>query len=193
MNLTLLTAQLLTILDKFKIVLLPTHLPGHRNVRADALSRLGHASPTEWRLGHEALDKLFSAWGQPTIDLFATKENKVLPIFCSPYPDESAWAVDALSIAWDDFQLAYAFPPQAIVPKVLQKIRESKGSTFILVASQSPSRPWLPILLELSVAQRLELNDVLILYQYLPGFNEPEFHPDPSTLSLAGWLLSSPL
>ena len=157
------------------------------------LSRLGHASPTEWRRGHEALDKLFAVWSQPTIDLFATKENKVLPIFCSPFPDESAWAVDALSAAWDDFQLAYAFPPQAIVPKVLQKIRESKGSTFVIVAPQSPSKPWLPTLLELSVTQRLELYDVFFLFYFLPRVHRTRVLSGSCNPKLGRGRLSSPL
>ena len=81
------------------------------------LSRRGHASPTEWRRGHEVLDKLFAVWSQPTIDLFATKENKVLPIFCSPFPDESAWAVDALSADWDDFSVGLRLPSASHRPQ----------------------------------------------------------------------------
>ena len=141
----------------------------------------------------EVLDKLFAVWIQPTIDLFCHVGEQGSSYLLFAFSGLERLGGGRPIGRLGRFQLAYAFPPQAIVPKVLQKIRESKGSTFILVASQSPSKPWLPILLELSVTQRLELNDVLTLYQYLPGFNEPEFHPDPSTLSLAGWLLSSPL
>ena len=54
---------------------------------------------------------------------FAIAENKVTPIYVSPYPDDLAWAVDALSISWDDLGLNYAFPPAPIVPKSLEWIR----------------------------------------------------------------------
>ena len=111
------TLELFKILDQFVITLIPTHLPGARNVTADALSRLSQPSPTEWRLQTETLNKLFFAFGTPLIDMFATAENKVTPIFVSPYPDDRAWAVDALSLSWGDLGLVYAFPPAPIVPK----------------------------------------------------------------------------
>ena len=49
--------------------------------------------------------------------MFTTAENKVTPVYVSPYPDHRAWAVDALSISWDGWGLVYAFPPAPIVPK----------------------------------------------------------------------------
>ena len=52
------------LVGKFGILLIPTHLPGARNVTADALSRLNSPSPTEWRLPQETLLRLFS--GDPS-------------------------------------------------------------------------------------------------------------------------------
>ena len=43
-------------------------------------------------------------------------------LYVSPYPDDRAWAVDTLSLSWDDLGLVYAFPPAPIVPQTLQKI-----------------------------------------------------------------------
>ena len=142
--------ELFHLLDQFRILLIPTHLPGTRNVTADALSRLNSPSPTEWRLPQEALLNLFSVLGTPLVDMFATAENRVTPIFVSPYPDDRAWAVDALSISWDGLGLVYAFPPAPTVPQTLQKIKESHDTMVILIASQHPSRPWHPLLLQLS-------------------------------------------
>ena len=99
------TLELFNLLDQFVITLIPTHLPGARNVTADALSRLNQPSPTEWRLPTETLNRLFCAFGTPLIDMFATAENKVTSVFVSPYPDDRAWAVDALSLSWDDLGL----------------------------------------------------------------------------------------
>ena len=42
------------------------------------------------------------------MDLFATRFNK-LPQFVSPIPDPQAWAVDALSLSWENLD-PYAFP-----------------------------------------------------------------------------------
>ena len=183
------TLELYQLLDQYVITLIPTHLPGARNVTADALSRLSQPSPTEWRLQQVTLNRLFYVFGTPLIDMFATAENKVTPIFVSPYPDNRAWAVDALSLSWDDLGLIYAFPPAPIVPKTIQKIQKSRGTTVILIASQHPSRPWHPLLLQLSTRPRIPLTDVQ-LFQYVPNLRRPQFHRDPKLLDLAAWLLS---
>ena len=183
------TLELFQLLDQYVITLIPTHLPGARNVTADALSRLSQPSPTEWRLQTKTLNKLFYVFGTPLIDMFATAENKVTPIFVSPYPDDRAWAVDALSLSWDDLGLVYAFPPAPIVPKTLQKIQKSRGTTVILIASQHPSRPWHPLLLQLSTRPRIPLIDIQ-LYQFVPNLRRPQFHRDPRLLDLAAWHLS---
>ena len=135
------TLELFHLLDQLGILLIPTHLPGTRNVTADALSRLNSPNPTEWRLSRETLLNLFSVLRTPLLNMFATMENGVIQIYISPYPDDRAWAVDALSISWDGLGLVYAFPPAPIVPKTLQKIKDSQDTTVLLIASQHPSRP----------------------------------------------------
>ena len=44
--------------------------------------------------------------------------------FVSPVPDPLATAVDALSLPWEDLD-AYAFPPTAILGKVVEKLYDS--------------------------------------------------------------------
>ena len=75
------TLELFDLLDQFVITLIPTHLPGARNVTADALSRISQPSPTEWRLPTETLNNLFCAFGTPLIDMFATAENRVTSVY----------------------------------------------------------------------------------------------------------------
>ena len=181
--------EIYDILDLWDITLQVSHLAGSRNVTADALSRMNKPSPSEWCLNHETLNKVFSAWGQPLIDMFATFQNKVTPIFVCPFPDDRAWRVDALSFDWDNLGLVYAFPPAPIVKQTLDLIRQSKGTTVILIVSDSPARPWHPDLLELSDA-KLKLED-LTLYQYLPHQHQPVYHCNPCLMSLAAWRLSS--
>ena len=183
------TLELFDLLDQFVITLVPTHLPGARNVTADALSRISQPSRTEWRLPTETLNNLFCAFGTPLIDMFATAENRVTPVYVSPYPDDRAWAVDALSLSWDDLGLVYAFPPAPIVPKTLQRIHKSRGTTVVMIASQHPSRPWHPLLLQLSTRPRILLQDVN-LFQYVPNLRRPQYHRDPRLLDLATWNLS---
>ena len=125
----------------------------------------------------------------PLMHMFATDENRVTPIYISPYPDDRAWVVDALSISWDGLRLVYAFPPAPIVPKTLQKIKDSHGTTMILIASQHPSCLWHPLLLLLNQHPHTSLTYVAI-YQYVPNMRWPQFHREPHLLDLAAWLLS---
>lgn len=61
---------------------------------ADALSR-GKKMPevkiTEWSLNNTFFHQL----GTPVVDLFATMKNKKLPVFCSPFEETTAVAIDA--------------------------------------------------------------------------------------------------
>ena len=110
------------------------HIPEKLNVLADSLSRPDRILPTEWSLDREIAHQIFSLWGTPQIDLFATRLNHLLPLFVSPVPDHRACAVDAISLEWKNL-FAYAFPPFKLLPLVLNKIRDS-NSLFILIASE---------------------------------------------------------
>ena len=108
-RLTRLTIRLFRFCDQHSIILLPVHLPGARNVTADALSRVGCTLTTEWSISHRLLQPVFSTWGTPAIDMFATYSNKRLPTFVSPFPDDRALHVDAMSIHWSDKGILYMF------------------------------------------------------------------------------------
>ena len=99
-----------------QVTLRARHIPGRLNVIADKLSRLGQTIQTEWSLHPEVFQAVCSRWHQPQVDLFATGFNNKLPQFVSPVPDPQAWAVDALSLSWEDLD-PYAFPPAAILGK----------------------------------------------------------------------------
>ena len=80
-------------------------------------------------------------WHRPQVDLFATRFNNKLPQFVSPVPDPQAWAVDALSLSWDGLD-PYAFPPAAILGKVVEKLLDYPCSRIILIAPGWPNMPW---------------------------------------------------
>ena len=92
-----------------QVTLRACHIPGRLNVIADKLSRLGQTIQTEWSLHPAVFQAVCSRWHQPQVDLFATRFNNKLPQFVSPVPDPQAWAVDALSLSWEDLD-PYAFP-----------------------------------------------------------------------------------
>ena len=191
-SLSILAEQILTQCDVLNLELLPVHLPGMRNVRADALSRRGMVLPGEWSIHPAALQAIFQAWGTPLLDLFATAHNRQTPVFVAPYPDPAAWRIDALSFPWHDLGLAYAYPPAPILPRVLHHIRQSRNTIIILIAPNLPLRPWFPDLLAMVRAGPLPLPlHQWPLRQRVPGTRGWTYHTRPEQLNLAAWLVSS--
>ena len=80
-----------------KIFLRAAHLAGHLNLIADHLSRV-KIQHTDWSLNSQVLNQIFNIWEKPMVHLFASRWNHKTPIYCSWIPDQSALAVDALSI-----------------------------------------------------------------------------------------------
>ena len=123
-----------------QITLKARHIPGRLNVIADQLSRLGQTIQTEWSLHPEVFKAICSRWHQPQVDLFATRFNNKLPQFVSPVLDPQAWAVDALSLSWENLD-PYTFPPAAILGKVVEKLQDYPCNRIILIASGWPNMP----------------------------------------------------
>ena len=164
-RLTRLTIRLLKFCDWKGIRLVPVHLPGSRNIQADALSRVGQTLATEWAINGQLLHPVFSAWGTPVIDLFATFANRKLPVFASPFPDQRAKYVDAMSVPWSGMGMVYAFPPFKMLPAVLNKIRRSHNLSVILIAPRLMSASWMPELLEQSRCPPIPLDGHPLLTQ----------------------------
>ncbi|CAJ0968531.1 unnamed protein product [Ranitomeya imitator] len=80
-------------------------------------------------------------WGTPDVDLMASKMNAKVPSFVSRYRDPQAIAVDALVLSWNQFHLSYLFPPLALLPRVIKKIK-SERVPAILIAPDWPRRTW---------------------------------------------------
>ena len=142
------------------------------------------------RMGTQTINSstYFSNNGNPkhTVDLFATRANSQLPVFCSPYPDPLAWTCDALSVSWEGM-FAYAFPPPILIPKVLMKVRQ-ENCLILLVAPLAPHQSWFPQLLELIVDVPLKLP---VLHDLLSQNRGLSLHPNPRSLNLAVWKISA--
>ena len=85
------------------------HIPGVENT-ADEPSR-HFKDYIEWELDQGVFHRLCDRWEIPTIDLFASRLNKKVSVFCSWKPDPEASYIDAFSMDWRMFSLCYVFCP----------------------------------------------------------------------------------
>ena len=172
--------------ENHRVRLLPQFIMGSSNVTADALSRPNQVIGSEWTLHQEVVDHLVHKW-PAVIDLFATSLTARLPVYFSPASDPQAAGTDALLQSWDNLQ-AYAFPPIAIIRRVLVKLRSSKNCVLTLIAPFWTQREWFPDLLEL-------LSDVPItLSSRKDLLRQPHFHrlhQNLPMLQLTAWRLLS--
>lgn len=114
------------------------YLPGVDNVEADRQSRLDHNN-TEWQLNPVFFHKLVELWGNPHIDLFASRLNYQVKPYVSWKRDPGAIAVDAFTIPWEfDF---YAFPPFSMIGRMLVKVQE-EGTEGTMIAPYWTTQPW---------------------------------------------------
>ena len=105
------------------ILLLPQFIQGSLNTRADLLSRPNLVIRSGWTLHQEVVQDLLHQW-PAIIDLFATSLTARLPVFFAPAWEPRAAGVVAFLQPWDNLQ-AYAFPPIAIIKRVILKLRAS--------------------------------------------------------------------
>ena len=89
----------------------------HFNVEADPASRHFH-DDTEWSLDTHVYNSLITKWGNPEIDLFASRLNAKLPWYAAWKPDPCAHFIDAFTLDWSVFKLFYCFPPFSVIGKV---------------------------------------------------------------------------
>jgi hypothetical protein len=129
------------------VCILPVCIPTEENILADAASRFQEIP--DWRLHSNVFRAITTRWGLPVIYLFASNASKQTKRFYSWNAFGNPEGVDALSQRWD-FPLAYAFPPVALLKRVVKKMETSRG-TFILVSPLWEAQTWLASLLTLKV------------------------------------------
>ena len=183
-----LVQEILRWTESFSIRLAPQFLPGSNNVLADALSCPHQLPHSEWSLNMTVFQSLRRLW-PVQIYLFATSENRRCSIYFSPFQYPMSAGTDAFLQSWNGLQ-AYAFPPVAIIPCVLAKLRASSGTELTLVAPHWAQHPWFSDLLQLSLAPPVVLptrQDLLRLPR------SRHLYPDLHRLRLHAWRLSSDL
>ena len=107
-----------------------SHVAGSSNIEADDLSRKFN-DYLEWALEDELFQKLVDLFGEPEIDLFASRLNHKLENYVSFRPDPNA--VDAFSVSWSD-HFIYIFAPFSTLNMVLRKIVEDETKALVIAS-----------------------------------------------------------
>ena len=180
-----LTVKVLLWCQQHNITLRARHIPGRFNVVSDQLSRMGQIVTTEWSIHPSVIDHISLLWEKPQVDLFATQYNAKLPLYYSPVPDPKALGVDSMSHPWNSL-IGYAYPPQALLQKVLNKVKTDQSIVYLIAPAWS-SRSWFPTLLSLLTDYPRKIKPVKkLLKQPLSNI----FHQSPQILNLHAWKLS---
>jgi len=132
-----------------------SYIPSAQNTDSDRASRQPNID-TEWVLFAIAFQLVVQRFGCPTIDLFASASNAQCSRFVSWFPETGAENVDAFTLNWNLFKHFWAFPPFALVLRVLRKIISDSAEGIVLVPDW-PNQPWFPLFQELCVSPILVL------------------------------------
>ena len=101
------------------------------NVEAYKESRQTSGS-SNWKLNPTIFMKLCQIRGTPEMDLFASMVSHQLPQYISWKIDPFSQGRDAfLQISWAH-SFAYAFPPFALIGRLLQKVNQDQCLMFII-------------------------------------------------------------
>lgn len=169
--------------EKRQLFVFASYMKSKENFEADEEYRRNNID-TEWSLAELAFRKIVRQFGQPYIDLFATRLNAKCRDYASWKRDPEAYDIDAFTLNWGN-SLFYAFPPFSLILKRLRKI-VNDSATGIMVVPYWPSQPWYPLFISLSVHEPLYLRpDAQLL---LSPFRTP--HPLWKRLTLVASKLS---
>lgn len=129
-----------------------SYISSKDNEIADSESRRTHPD-IEWEIKDKAFQKIKHFFGTPYIDLFASRINKKCNIYISWQKDPDAHAVNAFTLDWNNINF-YAFPPIAVILKMLRKIISDKAEGIVVVPYW-PTQPWFPLFESLLVSKLL--------------------------------------
>lgn len=141
-HLTDIATQLWQWCELRKIYVIASYIKSKDNITADAESRRIHPD-IEWELADWAFQEIVSTYGEPQIDIFASRINKKCPTFVSWHRDPDAMAINAFTISWTGLKF-YAFPPFTIILRMLRKIISDKARGVVVVPFW-PTQPWYPL------------------------------------------------
>ena len=159
-------------------------VPGKENKEADEASR-EFDDTTEWTLRKDLFMEICQRFGNPSIDLFASRLNHQVARYCSWEADAGAVYIDSLMYDWSQERLCYAFPPFSIIHKVIQKIIKQEAEVIMVVPFWK-SQPWFALLNKLFCQKPLliNVNDSELFLPFRTKREESRSHPLAGKLKL---------
>jgi hypothetical protein len=160
-----------------------TYINTKDNVIADRASR-SDIDLNDFSLDDSSFILICKKFGTPSIDLFASCHTFKCQRYISWYPDINSVEVDAFTIKWDEY--FYAFPPFALIPRVLKKIKSDNAKGIILVPNWK-SQAWFPVFKSMVCSKIITLkpNKFSLIYPI-----NRTVHPLQKSLSLLAAVLS---
>ena len=120
-----------------QVTLKARHIPGRLNVIADKLSRLGQTHSNRVVTSPRSVQSyMLPATSGPVCHQIQQQTTTVCVTGSRPPGMGSA-----LSLSWENLD-PYAFPPAAILGKVVEKQQDYPCSRIILIAPGWPNMPW---------------------------------------------------
>ena len=148
--------------------------PRLENQMSDLLSK-ERIDVWEFSLSAATADRIWSSFYTPSVDMFASRENRLLDRYYSLRPDSRAEGPDSLSVnRWPD--RCYCFPPVPIIMSVVRKIQQC-GISAILVVPEWRSSLWWDQVEEMLVAPPLVLGPSSRILVSSSGERLPYLYP----------------
>ena len=128
-----------------------------------------------------AIELIFSRFGTPSIDLFASRLNAKCSGYFSWRADPGSLACDAFAQSWKGL-VAYAFPPFNLVGRTIRKAIHDGSESIIIVAPRWHSQAFFPLL------SNVPKERVLSLGHLGPGLlTNPLGEEHPYQTKIAAW------
>lgn len=169
--------------EKRNLWVFASYIKSEENTIADYESRRLEPE-TEFEISKAAFKEICCTFGKPDIDLFASRVNTKCKEYVSWKRDPNARAINAFTVDWSR-TFFYAFPPFAIISRVIKKI-DSEKARGILVVPNWPSQPWYPRCMEMFESKPITFKPNKKLLQ----FSNRTPHPLWAQLSLVAGISS---
>ncbi|KAA6371021.1 MAG: putative Transposon Tf2-6 polyprotein, partial [Streblomastix strix] len=143
-----LTDTILRTMEQLNIQIRSTHIPGIANKTADSLSRLNRAG--DYSLSKKTASRACMMMKfKPTIDLFASRKNRLMKEYCTINQDKEAVARDAFSISWAREQ-PIIHPPIPLIGRCLKRVLQERIQALIITPKWE-GQYWWPLLQQMTV------------------------------------------